>query len=54
MQKVTVSLSKELVDQIDRLARQRAVDEDRSVSRSELVSEAIEKYLARKDNHNGE
>ena len=54
MQKVTVNLSKELVAQIDRLARQRAVKEERPISRTDIMSAAIEHYLAWKESFDGE
>lgn len=47
MQKVTVNLDKCMVDQIDRLARQKAVSEDRTITRTDIVAEAIGEYLKR-------
>ncbi len=52
MTKVTVNLDKALVDRVDRLARERAVKEDRPVSRTEIVSEAIEAHLKRQEKAN--
>jgi metal-responsive CopG/Arc/MetJ family transcriptional regulator len=50
MQKVTVNLDKRLVDQIDQIARQRAVDENRYVARTEIISQALIDYLKKQEN----
>lgn len=48
LNRISVILDAEVKQALERLARLRGMDEDRDVTMSELVREAIDEYLARR------
>ena len=45
MKNMTVKVPEHFITQLDRIAREQSVREDRYISRSELVNKAINEYL---------